>query len=243
MSDPRLLVIPRRLRGVRKIVAVMSSKGGVGKTIIATLLAARSASRGFKTGLLDLDFTNPSTHIVLGIDPYSLEYREEKGIEPPLVKGIRYMSIALFTGDNPTPLRGEAIDDAFKELLAITRWGELDLLFIDTPPGISNIHLNLLSYLGDHTEILLVATPSPLAVKSVEKLVKILVEGGYRIVGLVENMSNGKKLEKLCKKYSLKHITSIPYIEGVDERMGDINCLLNIKGLIKPIDDIIETII
>jgi ATP-binding protein involved in chromosome partitioning len=239
-SDPRLLIIPRRLSGIKRIIAIMSSKGGVGKTIITTLLALASARKGLKTGLLDLDFTNPSTHIVLGVDPGSLEYREEKGVIPPEINGLKYMTIAIFTRDNPTPLRGDSIDEAFKELLAITIWRDLDVLFIDTPPGMSNIHLNLLSYLGDRTEITLIATPSPLAIKSVERLIQVLIDGGYRINGLIENMTRNGKLREICMKYGIKYLGSIPYIEDLDNKIGDLTTLLNIKELRYRIEGIIN---
>ena len=225
MSDPRLLVIPKRLAGVKKIYPIMSSKGGVGKTIISTLLALTSSSMGYKTGLLDLDFTNPSTHIVLGINPWEQEIIEEKGIIPPLVHGIKYLSITIFTRENPTPMRGEAVVNAFRELLAITQWGELDALFIDTPPGISDEHLELLTYLGDKLEVVIVATPSPLAIKSVEKLAEILLEGKYKIAGLVENMSDKPKLQKLAESLKINYLGNIPYDKDIDEKIGSIKLL------------------
>lgn len=222
MSDPRLLVIPKRLAGVKRIIPVMSSKGGVGKTLISTMLSLVSAEKGYKTGLLDLDFTNPSTHIVLGVDPEKLGFVEEKGIIPPLVRGVKYMSIALYSGDNPLPLRGEAVADAFREILAITRWGELDYLFIDTPPGMGDEHLELLTCLGDKLEALLVAAPSPLSVKSVERLIRVLLDGKYRINGLVENMSNTNKLEYIARKYGIRYLGYIPYYQGIDDIIGNV---------------------
>ncbi len=225
MSDPRLLVIPKRLARVKKIYAIMSSKGGVGKTIISTLLALTSSSMGYKTGLLDLDFTNPSTHIVLGINPWEQEIIEEKGIIPPLVHGIKYLSITIFTRENPTPMRGEAVVNAFRELLAITQWGELDALFVDTPPGISDEHLELLTYLGNKLEVVVVATPSPLAIRSVEKLVKILIEGNYTIAGLIENMSDEPKLQKLAKELNIDYLGYIPFTKDIDDKIGDVESL------------------
>lgn len=224
-SDPRLLVIPQRLARVKHIVPVMSSKGGVGKTLLSTLLALAGADKKLKVGLLDLDFTNPSTHIVLGIDPASIQPVEEKGVIPPIIHGIKYMTLAIYTGENPTPLRGSAINDAFLEILAITRWGELDYLFIDTPPGLSDPQLNLLTYLPSRIEPLVVATPSPLAIRSVEKLLKVLIEGNYKITGLVENMSNNSKLLKIAEKYNVKYLGSIPYYNNIDGLIGNLEAL------------------
>jgi len=222
MSDPRLLVIGKRLSRIKKIIPIMSSKGGVGKTLIASLSAFELARRGYRTGLLDLDFTNPSTHIVLGIEPEKLEIIEEKGVLPPEVHGIKYMTMAIYVGDNPSPLRGEAINDAFLEILAITRWGDLDYLLIDTPPGLSDVQLDLLSYLGDKVSPLIIGTPSPLSVKSIEKMIIVLKEGGYNILGVIENMSPEKHLAQLAEKHGIKYLGSIPYDEEIDRYLGDL---------------------
>jgi len=228
-NDPRLVIIPFRLAGVKKIIAVMSSKGGVGKTVIASLTSLVLSDRGYRVGLLDLDFTNPSTHIVLGIDPSKHTPVEEKGIIPPIIYGVKYFSIVMYSGDNPLPLRGEAVDDVFREILAITRWGDLDYLIIDTPPGIGDEHLDLLTYIGDRVEALLVSTPSPLAVKSIERLARILIDGGYRIMGLVENMSNNQYLRETCSKLNIHYLGSIPYVENLDSYFGNLEKLKKTK--------------
>ncbi len=221
--DPRLMVISKRLSGVKKILAIMSNKGGVGKTVVATGLALAAADKGLKTGLLDLDFTNPSTHIVLGIDPSKITPEEEKGILPPVVHGIKYMTLAYYTGDNPVPLRGSSVDEVFKELLAITRWGELDLLVVDTPPGLGDENLDLLTYLGDKLEIVLVATPSRLSIASVEKVIKMLKDAGYKISGLIENMSEKHILKDLCDQYGIRYLGSILYDNKLEDILGNVN--------------------
>ncbi|MET1160134.1 MAG: Mrp/NBP35 family ATP-binding protein [Thermoprotei archaeon] len=218
-SDPRLLVIPKRLASVNKVLAVMSSKGGVGKTLISVLLSLALREKGFKTGLFDLDFTNPSTHIVLGVKPSDVEPIEEKGIIPREVMGVKYLSIVVYTGDKPTPLRGDAIDDVFRELLAITNWGELDYLVIDTPPGLSDEHLNILTYLGDKLRVVLVSTPSPLSIESTRKLVEVLRDGGYRVLGLVENMCSNK-LTNLSRELGIDYLACIPYVSNLDSMLG-----------------------
>ncbi len=226
-SDPRLLIIPIRMANIKRIIAVLSSKGGVGKTIIATLTALIMGEKGYRVGLLDLDFTNPSTHVVLGINPLKYVPEEEKGIIPPLIHNIRYLSIAMYVGDKPLPLRGEAVDNVFRELLAITRWGELDYLFIDTPPGIGDEHLNLLTYLGDRVETLLVSIPSPLAIKSVAKLYQLLRDGGYRVLGLIENMARDEELRRFCIENGIEYLGKIPLDPSIDESLGDIVALKN----------------
>jgi len=224
--DPRLLIIPKRLSSVKRVVAVMSSKGGVGKTLIATLTALALADRGYSVGLLDLDFTNPSTHIVLGVNPLEHKPLEEEGIVPPTVYGVRYLTIAMFSGDKPLPLRGRSVDNAFFELLSITRWSSLDYLLIDTPPGMGDEHLNLLTYIGDRVEALIVTTPSRLAVKSAERLISILRDGGYRVLGLVVNMStSGEAVREICGKLGVECLGAIPFDERVERALGDVEAV------------------
>ena len=92
------------MKDINKIIAVSSGKGGVGKSLIASTLALALAQKGFKVGLFDLDFTSPSTHIILGIE--DVHPKEEKGIIPPEVHGIKYMSIIYYSSDLAVPLRG-----------------------------------------------------------------------------------------------------------------------------------------
>jgi ATP-binding protein involved in chromosome partitioning len=91
---------------------------------------ALSLAKGLQVGLFDLDFTGPSTHIILGVSS-NVQPKEDKGIVPPTVEGLAYMSLVYFVGNNPAPLRGADISNALIELLAITQWGEQDFLIID----------------------------------------------------------------------------------------------------------------
>src|SRR3990170_4890960 len=142
MVDPRTSVISERLKRIGRIIAVSSGKGGVGKSLVATTLALALSRRGCKVGLFDLDFTSPSTHIILNAE--NAQPKEEKGIIPPVVKGIAYMSLVYYTGDKATPLRGADVSNALIELLSVTQWGKLDFLVIDMPPGIGDAVLDLL---------------------------------------------------------------------------------------------------
>jgi len=226
--DPRLEGAKKMLSSVSRIVAVMSSKGGVGKTLLSTLLAVSASRLGFRTGLLDLDVTNPGAHIVLGIDPARTQPEEEEGILPVRVEGVEFMSTVFYTLDKPSPLRGIAIDNAIREVLVATRWGVLDLLVVDTAPGLSDVAIDTLEYLPG-VEVIVVSTPSKLVVHGVEKLLSLLTETGHKRY-LVENMTTGKSrgvLAGLAERYKATYLGSIGYYSDVEEYIGCINKLLN----------------
>jgi len=217
--DPRLLAARERLSHIKLVVPVMSSKGGVGKTVIAGTLALLLTKNNVETGLLDLDFTNPGLHILLGADIRSWP-EEEKGVVPPKIYGVRFMTAAYYSGDEPLPLRGRYVDEVFKEILCITRWPGVEVLVIDTPPGIRDEALNILTYIPS-PKPLIVGTSCPLAVHSVEKLIKVLRESNHEIIGLVENMADQPgPLRRLSEKYGIDYLGNIPYIKDLDTAIG-----------------------
>ncbi|MEM2263246.1 MAG: P-loop NTPase, partial [Candidatus Bathyarchaeia archaeon] len=114
--DPRINIIEKRLEKVRRLIAVSSGKGGVGKSLVASVLALTLLDKGFEVGLFDADFTSPSTHRILGVR--RLEIREEKGIVPMHVHGLKYMSIVAFSGEETLPLRGADISNILIELFS-----------------------------------------------------------------------------------------------------------------------------
>lgn len=226
MIDPRTSVISKRLASVKRIVAVSSGKGGVGKSMVATALALSLAKDGCRVGLFDVDFTGPSTHIILGV-PKSVQPTEEKGLVPATVDGLEYMSLVYFVGDNPAPLRGVDVSNALIELLTVTQWGELDYLVIDMPPGIGDAVLDLVRFVK-RIEFLIVTTPSLLAFEVVKKQAALLVELKMPIVGVAENMkmadSNAVQLE--TQKLGLKYLGAIKYDPQVEASIGNSEKLL-----------------
>jgi len=224
--DPRASVINERLSRIGRIIAVSSGKGGVGKSLVATTLALTLARKGCKIGLFDLDFTSPSTHIILGAK--DAQPKEEKGIVPPVVKGLAYMSIVHYTGDQATPLRGADISNALIELLSVTQWGELNFLVVDMPPGMSDAVLDLVR-LVRNIEFLIVTTPSRLAFETVKKQVRLLKDLKVSIIGVVENMkmNKAKNIAQETEKLGLKFLAGIPFDPKVEEAIGDETRLLD----------------
>ena len=226
MTDPRTSVIEERMKDVGKIIAVTSGKGGVGKSLIASTLALEMAQKGYKVGLFDLDFTSPSTHIILGVK--GVQPKEDKGIIPPTVHGLRYMSIVYYSGDLAAPLRGVDVSNALIELLAITRWGKLDYLILDMPPGIGDATLDLIR-LVKNIKFLIITTPSQLAFETVRKLVDLLKSQRIPVIGIIENMKrdNSKNIQHSTHELDLKFLTGIPYDPAVEKALGKIDKLLS----------------
>jgi ATP-binding protein involved in chromosome partitioning len=226
MADPRIGIIEERLKGVNRIVAVSSGKGGVGKSLIASTLALTLARRGYKVGLFDLDFTSPSTHVILGVE--GLQPREEKGIIPPYVHGLKYMSIVYYSGEYASPLRGVDVSNALIELLAITRWNNLDFLIIDMPPGISDATLDVIR-LVKRIKFLMVTTPSRLAFETVRKLIDLLSELETLVMGVIENMKmkESRFIQQQVEDRGITFWGEIPFDNMVEEAIGNVNKLLS----------------
>jgi ATP-binding protein involved in chromosome partitioning len=226
MVDPRASIISERLKDVGRIVAVSSGKGGVGKSLVASTLALILAERGCKVGLFDLDFTSPSTHTILGIK--DVQPKEDRGLVPPTVHGLKYMSIVYYSGEHAVPLRGADVSNALIELLAVTRWEKLDYLIVDMPPGIGDATLDLIRLIRD-IGFLIVTTPSQLAFETVRKLASLLKQLGIPVMGVVENMkmNQSETIGEQTRKLGLTYLGGIRYDAKVEEALGRVDLLLN----------------
>ena len=224
MSDPRLAIIERRFDKVGKVIAVSSGKGGVGKSMVATCLALNLRDMGYKVGLLDLDFTSPATHVILGVE--GLYPEEDYGIIPPLAHDLRYMSITHYSLDEPAPLRGQDVSNAIIELLAITRWEELDYLVVDMPPGIGDATLDTIRLIPK-LEFLVVSTPSVVAYQSVRRMLVLLKELGISINGVIENMvmRSSDYVQSDVEALGLEYLGAVVYDDALEETLGDVQKL------------------
>jgi len=239
LVDPRTSIIDERLKNVCNVIAVSGGKGGVGKSIIASTLALLLAKNNNKVGLFDLDFTSPSTNLILGIR--EAKPVEDKGIIPPKIHGLKYMSIVYYSGDYAVPLRGPDISNALIELLAITRWGNLDYLILDTPPGISDATLDLIRLIKE-IRFLIITTPSQLAFETVKKLTNLLKAQNIPIIGLIENMKidNNQIIKGQTQKLNLNYLGQIPYDSQIENAIGNPASLLNTR-LAQSIEQMTQT--
>ena len=240
MVDPRTSIINERLRRIRRIIAVSSGKGGVGKSLVATTLALTLAKKGCKVGLFDLDFTSPSTHLILGAA--NVQPTEDKGLIPPIVEGLKYMSLIYYSGNQAAPLRGADTSNALIELLGVTLWSNLDYLVVDTPPGIGDAMLDLVR-LVPRIEFLIVTTPSQLAFETVKKQVCLLQELKVPIVGLVENMklTPTKNVQQQTEALGITYLAEIPYDRKLESAIGSPEKLLATE-LAKKVQMIAQTV-
>ena len=226
MIDPREIAISSRLEKVRNVIPVVSGKGGVGKSLISTTLALLLREKGYKVGLLDLDFHGASDHVILEFEPKEFP-EEDKGVVPPEVNGVKFMTIVYYTENKPTPLRGKEVSDALIELLTITRWDELDYLVIDMPPGLGDPFLDVLRFLK-RGKFIVVATPSKLALNVVEKLIQLLKEENREILGIIENMKLDEEedVKNLAKRHGINYLLGVPFYRDLEEKIGKVEELL-----------------
>lgn len=233
--EARVSVIKKRLKSIKRIISVASGKGGVGKSLVASTLALNLAEKGHKVGLLDLDLYGPSSHIILGVKDVFPE--EEKGIIPPKIHGIKFMSIVYFTEDKPSAFRGIDITNIIIELLAITQWGPLDYLIIDMPPGIGDETLDVIRFIKK-SEFLVVTTPSKVAMGAVSKLLKILKELKIPIIGVLENMkmTESSIIGDTVAEMGIPFIGSIFFDKNLEDAIGDGDLLLKTKFM-EELDD------
>jgi ATP-binding protein involved in chromosome partitioning len=224
LVDPRIKLIDERLKDIKQIIAVSSGKGGVGKSLVASMFALNLLRKGYKVGLFDIDFTSPSTHVIFGLE--DLQPEEKKGIIPTQVNGLKYMSIVHYSGEHPLPLRGEDVSNALIELFAVTKWDSLDFLIIDMPPGISDTLLDIIRFVN-RIKFLLVSTSSKLAFETVNKLGKLFVELEVPVIGIIENMKikSSSLIKQKVEEMNIQFLGEIPYDTKIEEAIGSINLL------------------
>ncbi|MEC9488973.1 MAG: Mrp/NBP35 family ATP-binding protein [Halanaerobium sp.] len=212
------------LNNIKKVIAVMSGKGGVGKSTVTGLLAAGMARVGNKTGILDADITGPSIPKIFGLSG-RIE-TSELGMFPVKTSklDIEIMSINLLLEreDQPVIWRGPLIAGTVRQFWTDVIWGELDYLFVDLPPGTGDAPLTVLQSLP-LSGIVIVSSPQDLAVMVVKKAVNMVKQLDIPVLGLIENMSYaicpdcGKKLEIFGRSRGQEAAASmgIPYLGGV----------------------------
>lgn len=224
-KEAESLLVPVNAQStVKKVIAVVSGKGGVGKSLVTSLLSVLSARGGHKTAILDADITGPSIPKSFGITERATG--SEEGIIPVKTKiGIDMMSINLLLEDETSPViwRGPVISGTVKQFWTDVIWGDVDLMFIDCPPGTGDVPLTIFQSIPVDG-IVIVTSPQDLVSMIVGKAVKMAQMMNVPIVGIVENMSyfecpncNEKHyiygeshIEEIADEYGIETISKIP---------------------------------
>lgn len=184
-------LLKKRMASVKNKIIVMSGKGGVGKTTVAVNLAYELSTRGYNTGILDVDIHGPNIAKMLGVEGKRL-YSSESGIEPlPVSSNLKAVSIAMLmeNKDQPIAWRGPLKMMTIKQFLSEVNWGKLDYLIIDSPPGTGDEPLSVCQLIPDITGAIIVTTSQDVAILDSRKSVLFAKELGVDVIGLVENMS------------------------------------------------------
>ncbi|XVJ68050.1 MAG: Mrp/NBP35 family ATP-binding protein [Lacibacter sp.] len=231
-KDPKQ-VLPQ----VKNIIAVVSGKGGVGKSTVSANLAIALAQSGAKVGLMDADIYGPSVPIMFGVRGERPLMKEVngKGMIVPMEKyGIQFMSIGLLVNEKDAIVwRGPMASSAIKQFVTDVAWGELDYLVIDMPPGTGDIHLTLVQTVPV-TGAVVVTTPQDIALADAKKAVAMFGQTQIKvpIIGLVENMAyftpaelpNNKYYifgkdggKRLAEEFELNFLGQIPIVQSIRE--------------------------
>jgi ATP-binding protein involved in chromosome partitioning len=217
--------------GVRNIVAVSSGKGGVGKSTVAVNLAVSLALDGARVGLMDMDVYGPNVPLMLGCAEARPEVDGNK-LVPIEAYGVKLMSMAVLQpGDKPMIVRGPILHGLVKQFLTDVKWGELDYLIVDMPPGTGDVQLSLAQLVPVQGAVL-VTTPQEVAVMDVRRALRMFETVAVPVLGVVENMSyfiapdTGVRYnifgegggQKLAEQYGVPFLGAVPL--GLEVREG-----------------------
>lgn len=214
---------------IKHVIAVMSGKGGVGKSSVTALLAVGARKAGFKTGVLDADITGPSIPRMFGLKNLS----KDQGIPPAVSElGIKIMSLNLLLSkeDDAVIWRGPIIGKVITQFWEEVDWGALDYLFIDLPPGTADAPLTVMQIIP-LDGIVVVSSPQDLAVMVVKKALNMAGQMNIPVLGLVENMSHfvcpncQEKVEIFgpVQGEKVAALTGIPFLASLplDQRLAE----------------------
>jgi ATP-binding protein involved in chromosome partitioning len=199
-AAPGTLASQTKIPGVKRVIAIASGKGGVGKSTCAANLACALHHLGAKVGLLDCDIYGPSIPLMMGVYERPQVTADESRLIPPSAHGIKVMSIGLLLNDDqPVIWRGPMITKTINQFLLHVEWGNLDYLLVDLPPGTGDAQLSLCQTVPLDGGVI-ISTPQEASLGVVRKGIAMFKKVNVPILGLVENMSyfttpNGERVE------------------------------------------------
>ena len=237
-----LLIKSNEQSNIKRVYAVHSGKGGVGKSLVCCMLASQLAKQGYKVGILDADITGPSVPTAFGITE-RLSGTKEIMYPAETKEGIKLVSINLLLDkpNQPVAWRGPVLGNVIKQFYSDVKWGEIDFLFVDMPPGTGDVALTVFQSLPVDG-VVIVTTPQDMVSMIVGKAINLASMMKIKVVGLVENMAymecpcckerlypfGPSQLEKVCKEYGINPLASLPINPNVTAMIDD--------GLIEEVD-------
>ena len=236
-KKPGLDLGPEELENVKHIIGIASGKGGVGKSTVSVNMAVALARLGYKVGLADADVYGPSVPKMTSTEdemPDAIQDGDKEVILPLEKYGVKWMSIGYFAKKEQALIwRGPMACNALKQMILQVRWGELDFLLIDMPPGTGDIHISLVHDIPMEGAVI-VSTPQDVALADVEKGVNMFRNESVKkpILGLVENMAWFTPAEhpddkyyifgkdggmRMAEKYNIPLLGQIPIVQSIRE--------------------------
>ena len=236
---------------VKRVIAVASGKGGVGKSFVTAMLAVAASRIGLNTGILDADITGPSIPSSFGLSGGTVQSKD--GIEPMVSNGgIRVMSLNMLVDDPSDPVvwRGPGIAGAVKQFWTDVHWGDLDIMFVDMPPGTGDVPLTVFQSLPVDG-VVIVSSPQKLVEMIVGKSVKMAQMMEKKVLGLVENMSyficpgcsarhsifGESQADSLAARFSIPNVLRLPidpgFSKAIDAGAAESLTLPDIEAFVK----------
>lgn len=214
------------MKGVKHKIVILSGKGGVGKTTVATNLAMSFAKKKLDVGILDVDVYGPNVPKLLGLEGQhpSADDNKINPIEGPMGVKVMSMGFLLRNADDAVAWRGPLVARAITQFLEDVTWGELDMLVVDLPPGTGDEILSVLQSIPDISGVVIVSTPQEVAVLDARRAIQLVTKMGVPILGIIENMNEfvcpscgdvhrlfgeGAATEA-AKKYDVEHLGTLP---------------------------------
>jgi Mrp family chromosome partitioning ATPase len=184
-------LIEKTLKKIKYKIAILSGKGGVGKSTISANIALYLAKKGYKTGIMDVDFHGPSVPRILGISEDKAELTDGKIISVKVGENLKVLSLGNIIPDIKEAViwRGPVKISLIKQFIEYSDWEELDYLIVDCPPGTGDEPLSILQLLGADTGVIILTTPQKVAVDDVRRSITFCNRVGNPVLGLIENMS------------------------------------------------------
>jgi len=215
---------PHELSDIKKVIAVVSGKGGVGKSLVTAMMSVLAQRKGYQAAILDADITGPSMPKAFGVSQKAMG--NDKGIYPVNTKtGIEMMSINLLLENDTDPViwRGSVISNTVKQFWTDVMWKDVDYMFVDMPPGTGDVPLTVFQSLPVNG-IIIVTSPQELVSMIVKKAVKMAELMNIPIIGIVENLSyfecpncnerhqiyGDSHIDEIAKEHGIKNLAKIP---------------------------------